>query len=405
VLHRFPGANGDGATPQAPLAVDVAGNLYGTTYYGGENKDCQGFNHVYVGCGIAFELSPPMSSGGGWTESVIYTFTGPDGAYPNGGLVFDSAGNLYGVTAGGGSTGYGVVYELSPPGSSGEWTETVLYSFGFGLGNPSGTLVFDQAGNLYGESSAYLYCGIVFQLAPSQGGTWTENVLYSFQGKTDGCEPSGGLIFDHAGNLYGVTTPDLGSGNVFKLSPSSGGSWTETTLHTFQGLGDGSYPVGPLTISKGALYGTTTQGGNSGCSGNGCGVVYQLLPGGQYQIIHHFLANTTDGSRPEAGMIADPSGNLYGTASQGGGSPYCGYTGCGAVYELSPPSQSGGDWTETTLYGFSNFNGDGSYPQAVLLLVKGGVLVGTTADGGDGNCTRGQSSGCGTVFAVVPIAR
>jgi uncharacterized repeat protein (TIGR03803 family) len=414
-LHRFTGINGDGIDPLAGLVADAAGNLYGTTVEGGETATCKS-------CGILFELSPPSSSGGEWIETVLHTFSGSpnDGEAPLGNLIFDSLGNLYGTTASGGASNSGTVFELSPPATQGApWTETILYSF---MGHPDGQgpdsgLTVDAIGNLYGVTSVggKHTEGTVFELSPpgQSGGSWTETILYSF-GKTrgeDGASPTGGVVFDKAGHLYGVTVSNgaytkCNCGTVFELSQSQDGSWLESTLHSFGAAGDGKFPAGGLVFSDGALYGVTERGGNTGCSLDGCGTVYEITASGTYTLIHRFVEDTSDGILPQAGLVADDQGNLYGTTDAGGGSPYClgsgGQVGCGTVYELSRPSQPGGTWAESILYAFSGFNGDGSFPQAPVLFGKGAVKYGTTTQGGDANCSYSGSVGCGTVFEVGP---
>jgi uncharacterized repeat protein (TIGR03803 family) len=410
VLHRFTGTKGDGIQPQSALIVDAAGNLYGTTPFGGNHNGdaaCERF-----GCGIVFELSPPTSPGSAWTEAILHEFAGADGAGPSGSLVLDQAGNLYGVTSHGGQSDSGVLFEVSPPSvSGGVWTETVLYNFdgnvvkGDPFG-PSSPLVFDRAGNLYGVAlGGSAGCGVAFVLTPSQAGSWTAATIYTFPvGPL--CGPADGLVFDGSGNLYGVAVATPNGGALFRLSPSSGGSWIETTLHTFQGGIDGSTPAGRLLISKGALYGVTTLGGDAGCGGEGCGTVYRFLPIGKYTIIHRFQENSTDGVFPLAGLTSDSSGNLYGTTEEGGGRSMCpgvdGPTGCGTVFQLVPPTGTRVGWTEITLYAFTDFNGDGALPQAGLVFGTERALYGTTAFGGDTYCSFNSSLGCGTVFAVKP---
>jgi hypothetical protein len=248
VIHRFSGS--DGQLPLSALIADKLGNVYGTTAQGGA-----------FGWGAVYELSPPAAPGAHWTETTLYSFTGGnDGAGP-GPLVFDKAGNLYGATSGGGvhatETLGGVVFKLSPPTpSGGSWTETVLYSFPGSptdAGNPAGPLVFDEAGNLDGVTSAggtqsglicgSAACGTVYQLRPPSvsGGAWTETVLYNFlsSGATDGFAPSTGVIVGPSGVLYG-TTPNggtVGLGTFFKVTPPthSGASWGESIVYRIKG--------------------------------------------------------------------------------------------------------------------------------------------------------------------------
>jgi uncharacterized repeat protein (TIGR03803 family) len=341
ILHVFKGA--DGANPYGGLIFDAAGNLYGTTEFGGAN-----------GWGVVFKLKPNCD--GTWTERVLYSFTGGAGN-PLSGVIFDTAGNLYGTTLSGGDSGWGAVFKLahSPDGT---WTESVLHSFtGGGDGDgayPEAGLVFDGAGNLYGTTvyggSAFsdcpwgyasYGCGTVFKLKRNPDGTWTYSVPYSFLGGANGGFPQAGLVFDGAGNLYGTGTPyntgvplspPEGSGGscapgatfgacgvVFKLAPNSDGTWTESVLHIFTGGADGADPYAGLTLHAGNLYGTTIFGGCIACdpTGIGYGVVFKLTPtssGWGETVLHAFLGY---GRNPVAGVNFDPAGNLYGTTSNG----------------------------------------------------------------------------------------
>ena len=261
---------GSGTDGRAPAGGDLIwnqqGNLYGTTFYGGTS-----------GAGTVYELTP---SGNGYTESILYSFSGTDGANPGGGLVFDYKGNLFGTTFWGGSNEIGTVFELTYiPGVG--WTEHVLYNFqaaddGY---NPASGLIFDSSGNLYGTSNrgGSGGGGTVFELSPS-GDTWTYKLLYSFSG-ADG--PGAPLSMDAAGNLYGTTEGGgiYNSGNVFKLSNTQDG-WVYTSLHDFTGGADGATPVSNVAIdADGTLYGTTFWGGDLNCNGYiGCGIVWMIKP-------------------------------------------------------------------------------------------------------------------------------
>jgi uncharacterized repeat protein (TIGR03803 family) len=304
VLHNFTGDT-DGKYPSyyESLVFDTAGNLYGSTRYGGSG-------------GAIFKLTP---NGGNWTLSVIKIFKG--GA-PECALVFDTAGNLYGTT---GST----AFELSP-GLGGSWTYRVLHVFGPTKGDGAyahGALVFDTAGNLYGTTkfgggvtSCGSGCGTVFKFTPASGGTWRYRVIYRFKGGTDGKTPYAGVISDPAGNLYGTTTQggntacnNSGCGIVFKLSPNSNGTWTETKIHVFTGLAtDGAGPFGWLILDHvGNLFGTTVGGGSFGY-----GTVFELVPRARRwteTLLHSFAMDGSDGVGPFVGLISDSSGNLYGT--------------------------------------------------------------------------------------------
>ena len=267
VLYQFNGG-GDGADPAyGNLTFDRAGNLYGTTPYGG-NSPC--------GWGLVFGLTP---SNGGWTESVLYSFCGGnDGEFPFSGVILDEAGNLYGTTvlSGDGGCGegcWGTVYQLTPPGAG--WKENTLYTFQDGTdgAEPYGGLIFDASGNLYGTTllGGSGYGGTVFELSPA-GGSWTFAVVYAFIGSGG---PYSSLAMDGTGSLYGTTYLDgaYGQGNVFKLTPSSGG-WTYASLYDFTGGNDGAYPMGsPVLDKNGNIYGTTSAGG-----ANGKGVVFEITP-------------------------------------------------------------------------------------------------------------------------------
>jgi uncharacterized repeat protein (TIGR03803 family) len=357
LLYSF-GSGADASVPETGPITDASGNGYGTTAGGGlYNK------------GAVFELSP--SSGGGWSEKVLHSFGhGADGYYPYAGLVFDAYGNLYGTTPYGGAYGQGTVFQLKPNGSGG-WTETVLYSF-----YPNGTdgflpfagLVIDSAGNLYGTTfyGGNDYSGTVFEVSPNGHGGWTENVLYSFCGQTNcanGGDPYGGLVFDAAHNLYGTTTYGgaNGQGVVFQLTQRF--NWTENVLYSFcaqTNCADGSSPYGTLTFfgSSSDLYGTTYAGGTYNS-----GTVFKLTPTQEGNwtdtVLHSFNPQGGDGSFPESSLIFDPSGNIYGTTTAGGGT----YN-SGAVFELTPTQ--GGNWTETVLHGFNPEGGATTTPPRLM---------------------------------------
>jgi uncharacterized repeat protein (TIGR03803 family) len=334
----------------------------------------------------------------------LHTFTkdGAGGAELTGGLVLDAAGNLYGTTAVGGTRDFGTVFKLAQ-GSDGRWTETVLHSFvGPGDGSfPGSSLVFDQAGNLYGttaEGGPYNR-GTVFELSPGSNGRWTESVIYSFcpiANCSDGADPISSLVFDQSGNLYG-TTRQGGSnlyGTVFELKPKPIGAWTETVLYDFcpvKGCADGQQPyAGVIFDQAGNLYGTTTYGGGTQCGGTGCGVVFKLTPnaGGSWteSVLYSFcsLSGCDDGIFPLDSLVFDQAGNLYGTAELGG------TDNDGLVFELSPSSV--GAWTGKVLHTFKGT--DGGAPYANLIFDTAGNLYGTTFEGGSG--------GGGVVFALKP---
>ncbi len=341
VLHRFNG--NDGAYPYAGLIFDAKGNLYGTTYNGGSLKDCGG-------CGTVFRLSP--GADGTWTETVLHSFNGyPGGSNPYAAVLFDAAGNLYGTTWSGGLYDCGNVFKLSP-GADGKWTETVLHTFNCKDGWITyAGLIFDKKGNLYGATTSAgdlsdcngNGCGSVFRLTPGTGSKWSYTVLHYFHG-SDGSGPVGSLVFDEVGSLYGTTHEggkldgcnSLGCGTVFKLSLGPDGKWTEAVLHYFNGK-DGAQPDANLIFdTRGALYSTTT-------GRNDYGTVFRLAPSrstnGRWTetILHRF--NNKDGAYPDAGLVFDAAGNLYGTTIAGGDSNACGgpvSPGCGVVFEIKP---------------------------------------------------------------------
>ena len=308
LLYSFNGGD-DGAYPGARVVFGPNGTLYGTTSGGGASSQ-----------GTVFNLRPSptvcLSALCAWTETVVYPFAvNPDGANPAyGDLIFDQAGNIFGTTGtGGNNDGNGTVYELTPSGSG--WTESVLYRFSGNDGsNPQGGLILDNAGSLYGTTyrGGGFGGGTIFELTPSGSG-WTEKVLYNFRTGTDGGAPIAGLIFDPSGNLYGATTDGGpgGAGTVFKLTPS-GGSWTYSLLYSLAALSQCG-PWGTLVMDgAGNLYGTTL------CTGtHGFGSVFELTPSGPpwtYTSLHDFT-DGSDGGRPISNVVIDPvSGNLYGTA-------------------------------------------------------------------------------------------
>jgi len=330
-LHSFNVVNGE--EPSAGLLRDATGNLYGTTDFGG-NTACTS------GCGTVFKLD---SSG---KESVLYKFKAPpDGDTPQSLLARDNLGNVYGITQGGGKDSNGTIFKVSKHGK-----ETVLHSFTGGSDGclPVAGLIADSAGNLYGVTAqgGLGLCdqgyGVVFKLDTANNLT----VLYTF-GFSDGAYPASVLLLDQAGNLYGTTEGGGnsacgfdGCGVLFELSPKQDGSWTETMLYAFcsvSGCADGEKPVsGPVVRdSAGNIYGTTIDGGTSrNCNGVGCGDVFKIDTSGKESVLYSFT-NGADGGFPFAGLITDRAGNLYGTAT-GGGDTRCKPNGCGTVFKIVP---------------------------------------------------------------------
>jgi len=396
VLHTFTGG-GDGRSPSAGLIFDGRGNLYGTAAYGGSTGgSCQA-----AGCGTVFQLK---RIGSGWTLSPLYTFTGGnDGMNPTANLVFGPGGLLYGTTYYGGGSGCsglgcGTVFSLAPPAhacssTACPWTETILHRFSDSEGhNPYAGVIFDAAGNLYGTTTYGGTAGTVYELTPSVGGGWTEQVLHLFSNTPDGANPNAGLLFDRAGNLYGTTSEGgtYNYGSVFELSPAQGGGWTEQVLHSFFQGDDGYQPAaGLISDAAGNLYGTASLSGFPGVQYTG--VVFQLAPtrgGWTEQVLHQFQNDGADADFPVAGLIFDAAGNLYGTTYYGG-AEYA-----GTVFELTP--SQGGGWTEQVLYSF-NHGPNGSGPDAGLVIDAAGNLYGTTYAGGADNG--------GTVYELTPEAR
>jgi uncharacterized repeat protein (TIGR03803 family) len=358
VLYSFKGGS-DGATPLGRLLL-VGKDLYGTTSKGGGTGCERG-----EGCGIVFKIAPDGA------ETVLHVFQGgTDGAEPAAGLIADSQGNLYGTTTKGGGgdctkqeKGCGTVFKVATDG-----TTTILHAFpGHGFGKfPSGPLVADKDGNLYGTTLQGGHgcnndgCGIVYKLAPD--GTFTR--FFLFPGPPLIYDPSGGLLLDEQGNLYGVTQNGGNDsvGMIYELAPDG----TATYLHDFD-YHQGGHPFGELVAdAEGNLYGTTLA----------LGSVYKLAPDGTFTALHEFTGDG-DGDAPWAGVILDSAGNLYGTASTGGLD-----CSCGTVFELAP------DGAETTLYSFKAAKG--SAPKASLIMDRRGNLYGTASEGG--------ANGFGSVF-------
>jgi uncharacterized repeat protein (TIGR03803 family) len=407
ILYNFSDTITPFTGPAGGLVADAAGNLYGTTYSAGSTRN-----------GTAFELSP--KAGGGWTETTIYTFSGADGSGPMGSMLLDAAGNLYGTTLGGGAQTYGTVFQLKRDGSGG-WTENVLADFDQGSGSPTSGVISDAAGNLYGTTvynGGYGY-GEVFKLTPGANGTWTGQILHSFNyNGTDGVSGNS-LVLDAAGNLFGTTSQGgskdcggVGCGMVFELSASSGGSWTEKILYSFSDSGtNGIEPEAGLVLdAAGNLYGTTTIGGAGPCHPPygyyGCGTVYELMPSGSgwtEKTLYNFHGR--DGYQP-LGLTFDAAGNLLGITENGGNTQSTctdGWYGCGTVFRLTP--QSHGGWTESVLHIFSEAgrftkDRDGIIPRATLIVDASGNIYGTTSEGGNYGGYLDYDGG--TVFEITP---
>jgi uncharacterized repeat protein (TIGR03803 family) len=358
--------------------------------------------------GFLTSASPALAAG---KEKVLHNFEGKDGVWPYPGLIFDKTGKLYGTTTSGGAHGVGTVFELTHS-SNGQWTERILHSFennGKDGYWPFGGLIFDTSGNLYGTTtkggkSGY---GTVFRLTRDTHHNWTEKVLYSFAGGNDGSKPCAGMTFDAAGNLYGTTyegggtgCKGLGCGTVFLLAPTG----TLEVLHSFQDNGgDGNHAFGGVILDPaGNVYGTTVYGPATS-DFEGAGIVFQLTPGTNGEWVENVLYTfcsafeCADGNQPYASLIFDRAGNLYGTTIYGGATGFD-----GNVFQLSPGAD--GQWTESVLYDFcaSRYNcNDGIYPYAAVVFDVSGNLYGTTYAGTNSG-SECDFDGCGIVFELMP---
>jgi uncharacterized repeat protein (TIGR03803 family) len=359
-------------------------------------------NLVMVATAMTLTITAAAQAG---QFKVLHEFKGNfDGSTPVAGLIEDSSGNLYGTTLGGGfknsnvcTFGCGTVFELSPNGS-GLWTKTVLYYFTGRTdgGQPSASLVMDGAGNLYGttENGGSLLCGIpgcgtVFELSPNGSGGWTESTIYSFTTGSGGFSPIGLLL--NGGNLYGVAF--LGGadwGVVYELSPGTGGVWTETVLHTFENT-DGAGPDSALYMdSSGNLFGTAMSGGvlTGSCKGeDGCGTVFELSPksGGGWNFSEYSFPVVAKGVMPFGAVREDAEGNLFGVATVGGGTNFE-----GVMYKLTPITGVFGGWTESVLHRFDVT--DGTDPVALIEDGNGGYYAAV-----EGGGKTGCNGGCGLV--------
>jgi hypothetical protein len=360
-LYIFKGKNSnDGETPAGGVIFDQAGNLYGTTAYGGSGG-CV-LVGTTVGCGTVFQMTPPQTKGDDWTETVLYSFQGGDDGYvPQGNLTFDSAGNLYGVT---------------------------LYGGGYGSCN----------------APYYQYCGTVFKLSPpkTKGGKWKEKVLYSFKSGTDGANPNGGLVLDSKGAIYGTTyaggnqnckaDASVGCGTAFALQPplKKGNAWVEKMLHRFTDGNDGAQPgAGVIIDAKGVLYGGAEGGPKGG------GIVFRLeyADNGRWKqtILYSFTVGFEGGYDPAISL--DESGDFYGTTNVGPAESMA-----GSVFRVKPSTGEEGSWAINVLHGFTN-RADGAFPDTPLTFDKSRDLYGATQAGGTGQSCQG---GCGTVFEISP---
>ena len=379
-------------SPWGSLTMDAAGNLYGTTTVSNSES------------GTAFELKNRSPF---WLFSPLLTFTAPDGMTPDSGLTIGPGGALYGTTIDGGTFNSGTVYSLRPPQTfcrsvNCPWSRTVVYSFGAsgdGAYPYLGNLVFDSAGNMYGTTSegGAFNQGTVFELSRSGGGNWTERVLYSFAGGSDGSGPATGITFDAAGNIYGTTegggNPGCGNsgcGTVYKLTPSGSG-WTETVIYKFSGASDGYLPVGGVIFDhSGNMYGSTAQGG-----ANLGGTIFELSPNGNawtYSLLYALTQGIFGPGGPTGSLVLDSSGALYGTTIEDGAN------GVGNIFKLT---HQGGTWIYADLHDFTPFDDqDGEEPVGTPILDAHGNLYGTTIGGGSQECSFEVQ--CGTVWKLTP---
>jgi uncharacterized repeat protein (TIGR03803 family) len=390
VLHTFTGG-GDGIEPSAGVTIDRGGNLYGTSNGGG-------------GDGVAYKLT---NRSGNWILNPLLHFDGLDGSFPDARPTIAADGTLYGTTMDGGSqsceiVGCGVVYHLTPPVSicssvNCPWSVSLPWMFTFSTGQGDtpnyGDLLFDLAGNIYGVTlNGTNSSGAVYKLTQS-GGAWAYSPLHLFESGNDGIFPESGLIMDAVGNLYG-TAYFGGSGGcsphacgvVYEVSPSGSG-WTEKVIYSFRNGTDGANPLAGLVLdAAGNLYGAATIGG-----ANGGGTIFELSPSGShwtFSTLYSFTASGSgpcdDASGPTGAMVMDSAGNLYGNTCTNGA------YGFGAIFRLSP---SNGGWSYLSLHDFTDGN-DGAWPAGTVSLGRDGKLYGTAGGGG--------ANQLGTVWEITP---
>lgn len=366
VVYSFAGG-ADGEYADTDLVMDGAGNIYGTTVQGGQNAS-----------GTVWELSP---SGGSWTHSVLYNFTGStDGGEPYKGVTLDAQGNIYGtaVTGGSGSCegGCGVAYKLTN--SGGTWTQTVIHAFtgGDDGAGPGAGLTLDDKGNVYGmtPTGGADGLGTIFRLHPKQSGNWKLTVIHAFTGGADGTGGSAGRLVFRGRHLYGAATSGGldGYGTAYQLTPTTSGEWGFKTIYTFPGQPNAGFPYGGLIFdASGNLYGTTYYDG-----ANNLGCVYELIPrhmGEWKEKLLHSFAGGNDGQGSIANLVFDAAGNLFGTTSEGG------LGGDGVVFELKP--RLNGSWRESVVHDFTG-PPDGAYAYNGMVGDGAGNFFGSTVHGG-----------------------
>jgi len=343
------------------------------------------------GCGTVFELKRVKNA---WVHEILYRFpgNGNDGCYPEQSLTFDANHNLYGTTDGGQKGGFGTVFELTSVG--GKWKASIVYRFAGGSDGkyPSSAVVLDGAGNLYGTAGGGASCcGMVYELTPTAT-DWNEQILHSFSG-TDGANPFG-LVFDATGNLYGTTSTggSYEEGVAFELSPNSGGGWNESTIYNFGGFQDGAGP-GPLAFNGPNLYGATDVGGSGDY-----GTIFELKPGTNgwsHSVLYSFTGGK-DGRYPNSPFVFGKRGNLYGSSGGDVGCLHGSHWHCGNVFELK--KQSGKQWALQVLHTFTG--GAHAEGPSIPIFDGDGNLFGVTYLGG--NCTKGYGEYCGLAFEVTP---
>jgi uncharacterized repeat protein (TIGR03803 family) len=400
-LYAFTG-NADGAEPFGGVVLDPAGNVYGTTAFGGNGGANCG---TPSNCGVVFKIDPKGH------ESLLHTFTGypGDGANPTEGVTRDSAGRIYGLTL-----NLLTLYELQPSDTVCAavlcpWTESFLYNSEIGQlgGSPTGIPLPDGLGNFYatsntgGSSNCEDGCGFVFKV-DSHG---NETAIYNFQGGSDGAWPMGPMLLEPEGSLYGTTSngggaggcPNGGCGTVYRIDANG----NESILYSFAGGSEGENPYsGVIADEQGNLYGTTPNGGGSDNCPFGCGQVFELMPAGSgwsFSTFYPFQGGA-DGQGPVGGLLRDSQGNFYGTTYTGGSCLYGAF--CGTVYKLDFAGN------KTTLWNFTAGT-DGLTPEfGSLVMDQQGSLYGTTIYGGDLSATNPACTtyeyGCGVVFKLTP---
>jgi uncharacterized repeat protein (TIGR03803 family) len=416
IIYTFP-SQSVGFAPNGVPYIGDGGVLFGTTQLGGT-------------FGTVFSLTPPAQAGGLWTENLLYSFQGaPDGSEPRSGVVAGSNGSLLGTTRVGGPRsprcpggGCGTMFQLTPPSTGGEWTEQILYDFGTGDLYPeeliagSGGVLFG-AGGIPNEGAR----GSVYEFLPpaETGGGWSLAPIHEFPPKT-GEVPNSPLALGANGVLYGTTQlggnkndnnetcKTFGCGTVFALTPPTppATAWSFQDIYRFHGGSDGSYPYSGLAVgADGTLYGTTYYGGGSECaSGAGCGTVFSLKPpesgsGFWTETILYSFQGGPDGAFPAShagGLAIGAGGVIYGVTSAGGGLG-CSGEGCGILFQLTPPA-AGGKWTETILHIFTGGT-DGGAPNNGPAIDANGVLYGFAFGGTGTSCDGG---GCGVVYQYLP---